>query len=266
MRSGRFMGSGWTDCIGGELCYDHAIDELTPDEVEASVQQRAYFNNVAVYQGKVLDASATYNQIIVLGGYAALFAVWSAVATDIPKWSRLVAGGFIMISVIVYVGWAVANMVLMRMHVSRLMAEIGKGPTDFAERVHAAEAKGVQQVAKVIASGNRSFGLPALRRLVPLWRSRCLHYSQSCARMLSRPNLRSVGMLSFQVPMVLSCLIRLPVRVGRLSGSRIIIIDWCGPMLGGSIIRQTSKPSLQKKRSGDPKVPSNPEWRWYGFL
>jgi hypothetical protein len=110
---------------------------------------REFFDYAASYQSRVLDASAAYNQVIVVAGYAAFFAIWSATANDLPRWVTLTCAALMVVSVTLYVGWTIIGMVLIQQHNSRLRSEINKGMEDYLQRIAAAEVRGVEISAKI---------------------------------------------------------------------------------------------------------------------
>lgn len=114
--------------------------EISADEVRERAQ--AFFEAAAAYQSRMLEASSGYNQIVVLGGYAGFFAIWSGTAAALPRWLVLVSGALMGFSLIVYVGWTIYGMIVRASHMQRMMDEIKKGPEGFLPRVQAAEAKG----------------------------------------------------------------------------------------------------------------------------
>ena len=118
----------------------------TPEEKSV----REFYEETAHYQLKMYDASVTYNQVVVLAGYAAFFAVWSAVADEIPAWVLLLSGGLILCSVVIYVSWTVANMILLKTANERILGQIEGGPTGFHERALAAELQNIAASRKVM--------------------------------------------------------------------------------------------------------------------
>src|SRR5688500_16100420 len=97
-------------------------DETTAIEVREKAQ--AFFEAAAGDQSRVLDASSGYNQIVVLGGYAGFFTIWSGTAGFLPRWLVLTSGALMGLSLIVYVGWTVYGMILRSSGMQRMMGEI----------------------------------------------------------------------------------------------------------------------------------------------
>lgn len=112
------------------------MTDIDPDN---EIALREFYDRSAEYIQKMYDAGTTYNQVIVLAGYAAFFAVWSATAEDLPRWVVLASGASIIISVIVYVAWSVANMVILKTANINMVNAINGGPIGFYERVSNAE-------------------------------------------------------------------------------------------------------------------------------
>lgn len=103
--------------------------------------RRDFFGSAAEYQSRIFDASTAYNQIIVIGGYAAFFGVWSAFANTIDR-AILVSSGFLVIvSLVVYVGWTVFGMAQLGRRNMEAIATFGGGVEGFAERIQAVEAE-----------------------------------------------------------------------------------------------------------------------------
>lgn len=117
-----------------------------PDELSL----REFYEETAHYQLKMYDASVTYNQVVVLAGYAAYFAVWSAVTDEIPPWVLLLSGGLILCSVIIYVGWTVANMIFLKSANERILGQVAGGPMGFHERALAAELQNIEASRKIM--------------------------------------------------------------------------------------------------------------------
>jgi hypothetical protein len=113
------------------------------DEHEIRERLHAFYEATASYQSRMLEASSGYNQVVVLAGYAGFFTLWSAVRDDVHHSLLLISGGLMALSLIVYVAWTVASMVLSRNSMQRLLNEIAKGPEGYLARVQAAEAKNV---------------------------------------------------------------------------------------------------------------------------
>lgn len=142
--------------------------ETPPESTEVAETReklRAFYEALGSYHSRLLEASSGYNQIVVLGGYAGFFTIWAATSTDLPRWLVLLTGGLIGSSLIVYVGWTVANMIMMRSHMQRMMDEIAKGEEGFLERVQAAETKSIAASNKLMRFWKPvlwTAGLPAL--------------------------------------------------------------------------------------------------------
>jgi hypothetical protein len=108
------------------------------------VRAREFFDYAAAYQSQVLNASAAYNQVIVLAGYAGYFAMWSTMSPDLPRWVVNTSGGLMVLSLTLFIGWTVISMVLGQWQIDRTRAEIDKGVVDYHQRAAAVEIEGVR--------------------------------------------------------------------------------------------------------------------------
>jgi|GEM_PF-2022482 hypothetical protein len=79
-------------------------------EIEAALEQDKaiqHFNlAVATYQ-----KGRDYTNFIIVAGYAAFFALWSDVAKDIDRASRLLSGGLLGLSLVLFITWEIVKMV-----------------------------------------------------------------------------------------------------------------------------------------------------------
>jgi hypothetical protein len=122
-------------------------EEVEPSLEDIRERLSIFYEVVASYQSRLLEASSGYNQVVVLAGYAGFFTIWSAVRDDVPHWLLLISGALMGVSLIIYVAWTVWGMVLKQTHIQRMIEEIAKGPEGYLARVQAAEAKNVAEVA-----------------------------------------------------------------------------------------------------------------------
>ena len=108
-------------------------------------ERRDFFGSAADYQSRMFDASTAYNQLIVIGGYAAFFGVWSAFAKDLSRTVTLSSGALILVSLIVYVSWTVVGMFQLGRRNMEAIASFAEGVEGFEERIHAVEIAGQQR-------------------------------------------------------------------------------------------------------------------------
>lgn len=153
-----------TESAGANL----VTEQVPPEPIDTSEMRekvRAFYEALGSYHSRLLEASSGYNQIVVLGGYAGFFTIWAAIASDLPRWLVLLTGGLIGVSLIVYVGWTVSSMIMMRSHMQRMIDEIAKGLEGFLERAQAAETKSIAASHKLMRFWKPvlwAAGLPAL--------------------------------------------------------------------------------------------------------
>jgi hypothetical protein len=129
-----------------------------------------FFGSAADYQSRIFDASTAYNQLIVIGGYAAFFGVWSGFSKDLDRTVVLSSGALILISLTVYVSWTVFGMFQLGRRNIEAMASFGQGVDGFEERIQAVEVAAQQRSAimfkfwrpVVLISGLTGFAAAAL--------------------------------------------------------------------------------------------------------
>lgn len=102
---------------------------------------QAFYESAAAYQSRLFEASSGYNQVVVLAAYAGFFTIWSTVRQDVPHWLLLISGALMAISLILYVAWTIASMVVMQGNMVRLLGEYSKGVDGYLARVQAVEAQ-----------------------------------------------------------------------------------------------------------------------------
>jgi hypothetical protein len=73
--------------------------------------QKVVRDRIITLNSQVFGAAATYDQVIVLAGYAAFFALWSGVAKDVSHTLRLAAVALMGISLMLYIAWTVMQMI-----------------------------------------------------------------------------------------------------------------------------------------------------------
>lgn len=112
--------------------------------------RRDFFGTAAEFQSRLFDSSTAYNQLIVIGGYGAFFAVWSAFANHIPPVVLLLSGALMTVSLIIYVTWTVVNMYRLQSSNIGAMQTFAEGVEGFEERYQAALASGHGQSASLL--------------------------------------------------------------------------------------------------------------------
>ncbi len=101
------------------------------DERRARHLDRVVAANAATFKG-----AQDYTNFIIVGGYAAFFALWSGMAKDIPALWRLGSGTCIGLSLILFIGWELFG-IRHRMKSGTRFADVLKiegYPEDFEDR------------------------------------------------------------------------------------------------------------------------------------
>jgi hypothetical protein len=74
----------------------------------------------------VYDKAAHYDSVILIGGFAAFFALWSGVTPHLPKAIVLWSGGLMLVSVLLYIAWHIYRMLTQQaaqMRYAKIVAE-----------------------------------------------------------------------------------------------------------------------------------------------
>lgn len=91
----------------GEFLHPEEAVELA--NIQAALEQEKavqHFNlAVATYQ-----KGREYTNFIIVAGYAAFFALWTDVAKDIDRESRLLSGGLLGLSLVLFIAWEIVKM------------------------------------------------------------------------------------------------------------------------------------------------------------
>jgi hypothetical protein len=104
------------------------------DKLEKSIGGDELISKLLEFNTRTFKQAELHNQVFIIAGYAAFFALWSAVAADIPRPARLYSGGIMVLSLIVFVGWTVTGMIVAKVMMDRTLAVFLAGPVDFYER------------------------------------------------------------------------------------------------------------------------------------
>jgi hypothetical protein len=124
-----------------------AREEDFKREIEA---RRDFFGVAAEYQSRMFDAATAYNQLIVIGGYAAFFSVWGAFANDLDKVLLVSSGVLIVISIMIYLAWTVVGMFQLGRRNIEGVASFGAGVEGFMERLQAVEVASQERSQKLL--------------------------------------------------------------------------------------------------------------------
>lgn len=120
------------------------LGEMFDADREARLDRLLNRYSEAINRGK------EYTNVIILGGYAAFFALWSTVAGDIGPAARCMAGGLLSVSALVFISWEVLQMYVHAQERSDFAAIIdfkGPYPSDFDRKWSALQAREYRRLA-----------------------------------------------------------------------------------------------------------------------
>jgi hypothetical protein len=115
-----------------------------------SIDAEQFLDKTLEFQSRAVEISQSHTQVIILAGYAAFFALWSAMALDVSRPWALLSGFLMIVSVIIFVGWTVAGLVFAKVATERAMAVYQSGPVDFWERYQEAERNNLQGRSRIM--------------------------------------------------------------------------------------------------------------------
>lgn len=122
-----------------EIAHDAAV--RMSQRLGKSVDAEVLLDKTLEFTTRAAAIGQGHMQVIVLAGYAAFFALWSTMAPAIPTKAMLGTGALMIVSVITFIGWTIAGLVLTKVTTERTMLVYRDGPVDFLDRIRDADAK-----------------------------------------------------------------------------------------------------------------------------
>lgn len=123
--------------IGGlAKAISQAAVEAQQKELEAS--QRKTVDVLSEMQGKMADKAAGYTNLILIGGYAGIFTVWSNMKATLPVKASILVASAILLSLTAFMGFEIYKMIFTARRFLRnrhLIMNPGP-PQEFAKRLH----------------------------------------------------------------------------------------------------------------------------------
>ena len=98
-QSGRKQSAIERDALGTQA------EELNWDQIEALNL------DIGNYVERTYATTAAYDNSIIIAGYAAFFALWAGLSSDLPSFTRLISAAFMAPSLILYIGWQIVVMI-----------------------------------------------------------------------------------------------------------------------------------------------------------
>ena|SRR6185437_340248 len=92
----------------------------SPEEIAAE----KYKNFIVEWQGNLFNKAVAYTNLIVAGGYAGAFALWSYTKTSLSPQATATVGLLLVISLVFFVSFEVFKMVWYTIHTSEYLANL----------------------------------------------------------------------------------------------------------------------------------------------
>lgn len=108
-----------------------------------STEEKHHEETVKLYSDLMTvtyDKAASYLNVVTLGGYAAFFALWSLLGSDISTREKFWAGLLIGVSVLLFVGFEVAKAAILHWQILKMSRVASANPSTLQERVSALSA------------------------------------------------------------------------------------------------------------------------------
>ena len=132
-----------------EIATDAAI--LMSQRLGKSIDIDDFLEKTIEFQTRATAVGQGHIQVIVLAGYVAFFTLWSAMAYSVPVWAILGAGAFMVLSLVIFVGWTVVGLFFTKSAMERTLAAYQAGPVDFYPRHQAAEIENLTGRSRLMA-------------------------------------------------------------------------------------------------------------------
>ena len=123
----------------------------------------ARLNRLVARHGEVMGKARDYTNIIIVAGYVAFFTLWAGIADDLDVLVRCLTAGLLGLSLVVFVGWEIAGMVI-RVIAERPFGELDPTdhyPGDFEERWDRAMAVSIRMQRQYITAWPWVLGVSA---------------------------------------------------------------------------------------------------------
>ena len=78
---------------------------------ELEVNQRKVVDLMSEIQGKMADKAAAYTNLILIGGYAGIFTIWSNMKATLPLNARVLVAGSVLASLAAFIGFEIYKMI-----------------------------------------------------------------------------------------------------------------------------------------------------------
>lgn len=80
-------------------------------KTEMESNQRKVVDLMSEIQGKMIDRAAAYTNLILIGGYAGIFTVWSNSKATLPMRANILVAGSVLLSLTVFIGFEIYKMI-----------------------------------------------------------------------------------------------------------------------------------------------------------
>lgn len=103
---------------------EDAMDEATASKKQKEIEssQRKTIDNMIEMHSKIIDRSAAYTNLMLIGGYAGIFTIWSGTRTNLPTKANIAIAFSIGTSLAIFIGFEIYKMIITALRVSKISA------------------------------------------------------------------------------------------------------------------------------------------------
>jgi hypothetical protein len=126
---------------------------VVPEQGNEGQQAQAeqFKNTVVEIQSRLFDKSSAFNNLIMLGGYAGAFTIWSYVKTSLSPRAMIVVALLLGLSLSVFIFFAVYKMAQSIIHYNKIRFLLGEGRTiaQFFEKLNELERQQARRTLQI---------------------------------------------------------------------------------------------------------------------
>lgn len=120
-----------------ELAKQMGVEASKRQQALAEANQRKAVDVMTEVQGKLIDRSAAYTNLMLIGGYAGFFALWSGTRSNLPIKANVAIAGLATLSLAIFISFEVYKMVVtaLRFLKNRHFLHESLSPDQFVKRL-----------------------------------------------------------------------------------------------------------------------------------
>ncbi len=113
------------------------------------MQQSAQLDVVKEIFSAVYGKATSYTNLIIAAGYVGFFTLWGSIKKDLPEWAILWSGAFILISLLIFIGFEIYKMISGSLHMKSMSTQLQNPSIHTLENIQREERKLALRSAKI---------------------------------------------------------------------------------------------------------------------